>query len=97
MIRSIFTAAALSLLAAPAFAGTIFTAELSSPATKSTIVVDGKVWACAGTVCSAELERKKPTVATCKKVAKEAGAVVALKTSKAALSDAELTACNGKK
>jgi hypothetical protein len=93
MLRSLLTAGAFALLAAPAFAGTQFTVQFAEPVGKATISADGTVWACNGNACSTELNRKKPTVATCKKLARQAGAVVGFSTAKAALTEAELAAC----
>jgi hypothetical protein len=96
MLRSLLTAAAFAALATPAFAGTVFSVQFAEPVGKPTLSADSKVWACDGATCKAELDRKKPTVGTCKKLAKQAGkAVVAFTTPKASLSDTELAACAG--
>lgn len=93
MLRSLLTAGAFALLATPAFAGTVFTAQFAEPVGKATLSADSTVWTCDGNTCRAELNRKKPTVGTCKKLAKQAGKVVALTTPKGALSETELAAC----
>ncbi len=93
MLRSLLTAGAFAFLAAPAFAGTMFTVQFAEPVGKATISAESTVWACDGNTCRTELERKKPTVGTCKKLSKAAGKVVGLATPKASLTEAELTAC----
>jgi hypothetical protein len=97
MIRTALIAAGFAMLAAPAFAGTLFTVEFAAPAAKDKIVAEDAVWTCSGAVCTADLSRKKPTVATCKKLVKAAGTVKALRTAKAELPAEAVAACNGGK
>jgi hypothetical protein len=94
MLRSIFAAAAFGLIAAPAFASNAYTFETVKPVTETHIVAESVVWSCAGTTCTAELDRKAPTVRICKKIVKQVGAISALRNTKSELTAEQLAACN---
>jgi hypothetical protein len=94
MLRSILAAAAFAAIAAPAFAGNAYTFETVNPVSEKRIVAESVVWSCAGTTCSAELDRKAPTVRICKKIAKEVGEVAALRNTTSELTAEQLAECN---
>jgi hypothetical protein len=94
MLRSAIAAVAFAALAAPAFASTTYTFESANPVTDKRVVAESIVWSCAGTTCTAELDRKAPTVRICKQIAKQVGEVKALSTAKASLTAEQLAECN---
>lgn len=95
MLRTALLAAAALGLAAPALAGTDFTANLETPKEERVEFVANKaIWVCQGDVCSAELDRRKPTVRTCKKVVEEIGRLVAFTSERGELTAEELERCN---
>lgn len=94
MLRSAIAAAAFAAIAAPAFASNSYTFETVNPVSEKRIVAESVVWSCEGTTCVAELDRKKPTVRICKKIAKEVGEVAALRNTKSELTADELVECN---
>jgi len=99
MIRTLtFSAAAIALAGVAAAASanaTTFTLKLETPKTEAQqIVVDGNLWSCEGDTCSATLNRKKATVRTCQKAAREIGAFVSFENENGALSEAQLNKCN---
>lgn len=94
MLRSILAAAAFAAIAAPAFASNSYTFETVNPVSEKRVVAESVVWSCAGTTCSAELDRKAPTVRICKKIAKEVGEVAALRNTTSELTAEQLAECN---
>ena len=94
MLRSILAAAAFAAIAAPAFASNSYTFETVNPLSEKRIVAESVVWSCAGTTCTAELDRKAPTVRICKKIAKEVGQLAALRNAKSELTAEQLAECN---
>ena len=99
MIRTLaFSAAALVFAGAAAAASanaTTFTLKLDTPkAEAQQIVVDGYLWSCEGDTCSATLNRKKATVRTCQKVAREIGSFASFENENGALDTAQLDKCN---
>ena len=94
MLRSALAAAAFAALAAPAFASSSYTFETVNPVKDKRIVAESVVWTCAGTTCTAELDRKAPTVRICKKIAKEVGEISALRNTKSELTAEQLAECN---
>ena len=94
MLRSIAAAAAFAAIAAPAFASNSYTFETVNPVSSKRIVAESVVWSCEGTKCSAELDRKAPTVRICKKIAKQVGELTALRNTKSELTADELAECN---
>jgi hypothetical protein len=94
MLRSIAAAAAFAAIAAPAFASNSYTFETVNPVSSKRIVAESVVWSCEGTKCSAELDRKAPTVRICKKIAKQVGELTALRNTKSELTAEELAECN---
>lgn len=97
MHRSSLLAAAAGLFAAPALAGTLFTAKLAEPVDGRTDFIANKaVWVCEGETCTAELSRKSPTVRTCKEVSEEIGVLASFESEKGALDADDLAECNTK-
>lgn len=99
MIRTLaFSAVAFAFAGAAAASSanaTAFTLKLETPkAEAQQIVVDGYLWDCEGDTCSATLNRKKATVRTCQKAAREIGTFVSFGNENGALSDAQLEKCN---
>lgn len=94
MLRSAIAALAFAGLALPAFASNSYTFETAEPVSAKRVIAESVVWSCDGTVCSAELKRKKPTVRICKKIVKEVGEVTSLRNTEAELSAEELAECN---
>lgn len=94
MLRSILAAAAFAAIAAPAFASNAYIFETVNPLSEKRIVAESVVWSCAGTTCTAELDRKAPTVRICKKIAKEVGELAALRNTKSELTAEQLAECN---
>lgn len=94
MLRSALAAAAFAAIAAPAFAGNSYTFETVTPVSEKRIVAESVVWSCEGTTCSAELDRKAPTVRICKKIVKEVGQLTALRNTKSELTAEQLVECN---
>lgn len=94
MLRSVLAAAAFAAIAAPAFASNSYTFETANPVSSKRIVAESVVWSCEGTKCSAELDRKAPTVRICKKIAKQVGELTALRNTKSELTADELAECN---
>ncbi|MEL6752839.1 MAG: hypothetical protein AAFO57_02335 [Pseudomonadota bacterium] len=95
MIRTVLIGAAALAFAAPALAGTAFTADLAEPvAERTTFVANSAVWICEGETCVAELDRRNPTVRSCKKVAEEIGKLASFESERGALDEGELERCN---
>lgn len=99
MIRTLaFSALALGLTGAAAASSanaTAFTLKLETPKTETQqIVADGNLWSCEGDTCTATLNRKKATVRTCQKVAKEIGSFVSFESANNALSESQVGKCN---
>jgi hypothetical protein len=92
--RSLFVAASFAVLAAPAFAGNTFTFETAQPVAEKRVSADGTVWSCDGSVCRGELDRKAPSVSSCKKIAKKAGEVTSYSSKNGTLSPEQIAACN---
>lgn len=92
MLRSALLGVAFLGLAAPAFA-TSFTFETAKPVDEVRITVIGTVWTCHDTVCKGDMNRKKVTLADCKKIAKKAGEITTFKNDKSELSAEEIEAC----
>lgn len=69
-------------------------AEFAAPFERaSDVVIDGKVWSCAGTACTARGDDPRPAIA-CRKVARKLGAVTRFATPRSELNAAELASCN---
>ncbi|MBK8196916.1 MAG: hypothetical protein IPK75_01005 [Acidobacteria bacterium] len=94
MLRSIIATAAFAVLAVPAFASSSYTFETVNPVKDKRVVAESVVWSCEGTTCTAELDRKAPTVRICKKIAKEVGELSALRNTSSELTAEELAECN---
>jgi len=94
MLRSALTAAAFTLVAAPAFASNSYTFETVNPVSDKRIVAESVVWSCEDSTCIAELDRKKPTVRICKKIVKEVGELTALRNTSSELTAEEIAECN---
>ncbi len=95
MLRSALLAAAMTSLAAPAFAGTSFTAKIEVPNQETSMYIAEKaLWKCQGDTCIAELERRSASVKTCKRVAKEMGRLAAFASETRELTAKEIEKCN---
>lgn len=94
MLRSVLTAAAFAVIAAPAFASNAYTFETVNPVSQKRVIAESVVWSCEGTVCRGELDRKAPSVRVCKKIVKEVGEVTALRNSKSELTAEQIAECN---
>lgn len=95
MIRTCIIAAATLGLAAPALAGTAFTADLAEPvAERTTFIANSAVWTCEGATCVAELDRRTPSVRSCKQVAEEIGTLASFKSERGELAADKLERCN---
>ena len=57
------------------------------------VIVDGRVWSCSGTACTAPGDDPRPAVA-CRKLARKLGPVTRFATSRSELDAAGLAACN---
>ena len=83
------------LVASPATAqsGTI-RAELAAPLERGRqVIINGTVWNCSGTVCTARGDEARPAVA-CRKLARKVGPIARFVTPQAELDAAGLAACN---
>ena len=77
-----------------AAAVSIVIAEFSAPFERaSEVVIDGKLWSCAGTACTARGDDPRPAIA-CRKVARKLGPVTRFVTPRSELDAAALSACN---
>jgi len=94
MLRSTLALASVFIFAGPALAST-FTVETAAPISKYVrIIAEKAVWSCENTPCVAELDRKKVSVRSCKKIANRVGEITAFKNAVSALSAEEITTCN---
>ena len=95
MIRSLILTSVVALSAAPAIAGTSFTAKLATPAEKGAeFIAEKAIWSCSADTCTAELSRRSVTVRTCKKVAEEIGVLADFSNGEESLDEADLAECN---
>ncbi len=95
MLRFVSTAILSTMIAAPAFASTPFTATLETPkAERERITAYDAIWICEGDTCQADLNRSTVTVRLCKKVVEEIGAVTAFTSPEGGLTEEELETCN---
>lgn len=95
MTRALILSAMALCLSGPAFAGTSFTAERATATNQTVKYVAAKtLWSCQDSVCTADLQRKKVDVATCKKLVRQIGKVQAFSTDRSELSERQLKACN---
>ena len=87
-------AAGLALVVASPTLAQGLRAEFAAPFERaSEIVIDGKVWSCAGNACTARGDDPRPAVA-CRKVARKLGPVTRFATARSELDAAGLAACN---
>lgn len=94
MLRSTLALASVFIFAGPAIAAT-FTVEAAAPiAEGATIIAEKAVWSCEGTICVANLDRKKVSVRSCKRIAKRVGEIKAFSNAKSALTAEEIATCN---
>ena len=96
MIRLPHLIAGLALVAAsPALAqGAGLRAEFAAPFERaSDVVIDGKVWSCTGTACTARGDDPRPAIA-CRKLARKLGPVTRFATPRSELDAAGLASCN---
>ena len=69
-------------------------AEFATPFEQSTeVVVDGRMWSCGGTVCTAQTSDPRPAVA-CRKLARKVGTITRFSTAQTDLNAAGLATCN---
>ncbi|GAB5459692.1 MAG: hypothetical protein Hens3KO_27220 [Henriciella sp.] len=95
MTRALILSAMALCLSGPALAGTSFTAEREIPISQTQKYVAAKaLWSCHNTVCKADLNHKKATVSTCKKLVRQIGKVQTFSTDTGALSEKQIKACN---
>ena len=95
MLRSLTIAAIAATAAAPALAGTVFTATLETPvAERERLVASKALWTCEGETCTAELKRKTVTVRACKRLAKEIGTLADFSNGEESLDETDLASCN---
>ena len=57
------------------------------------VIVDGRLWSCSGTACTAQGDDARPAVA-CRKLARKLGPVTRFATSQSELNAAGLASCN---
>lgn len=98
MIRSALAALVLtSAMAAPAFAESrTYEARLVAPvAAPTSFIAGGAVWRCADTTCRASRDSGGMTMAGCRRVVREVGAVASFGSDAAPYSAERLAACNG--
>ncbi len=87
-------AAAMATAAPVAAQGSTLRAEFAAPFERATqVVVDGRMWSCSGTACTARGDDPRPAVA-CRKLARKLGPVARFATPSAELDEAGLAACN---
>jgi hypothetical protein len=95
-VRDFRYLSALAVLAAsPALAQapTMRAEFASSQDANREVIVDGRLWNCAGTACTAQGEDARPAIA-CRKLARKLGPVARFATSQSELNAAGLAACN---
>jgi len=69
-------------------------AEFAAPFERaSEVVIDGKLWLCAGTACTARGDDPRPAVA-CRKLARKLGPITRFATPRSELDQAGLASCN---
>ena len=98
MTRTPFAAAALIAAVAagvPALAQpTALRAEFAAPfGDPSQVIVDGRMWSCAGSVCTSAADDPRPEIA-CRKLARKVGPVSRFTTPRGDLDSDGLAACN---
>jgi len=67
---------------------------LSTPTTRDHVIFDGAVWRCKSDVCRSPQVKSLPPLRSCKRLARELGAVTAFGYRGVVLSDAQLADCN---
>jgi hypothetical protein len=94
MIRLLVAAAVLAAAVPAAAQANTLRAEFAVPFERTTqVVVDGRVWSCAGTACTSPRADPRPAVA-CRKLARKVGPVTRFATPQADLDAAGLATCN---
>ena len=91
--RYLSALAALAATPALAQAPTMRAEFANSQDANREVIVDGRLWSCAGTACTAQGEDARPAVA-CRKLARKLGPVARFATSQSELNAAGLAACN---
>lgn len=71
-----------------------YTAELSKPATRNTVVAGGVAWSCKGTKCVAPKGNSRP-LRICRELQKEHGDIAAFTAKGEQLAEEALAKCNG--
>ena len=85
----LLAAAAPALAQAPTMRAEFATA----PDGNREVIVDGRLWSCSGTACTAQGADPRPAVA-CRKLARKLGPVARFATAQSELDAAGLAACN---
>ncbi|MFA6219650.1 MAG: hypothetical protein WC692_07695 [Erythrobacter sp.] len=86
--------AALAPAPAAAASEPFYTAELSKPAEKDTVIAGGVAWSCKGTKCVAPKGNSRP-LRMCRELQKENGDIAGFTTRGETLAEDELAKCNG--
>lgn len=91
----LLAALAAMAVASPALAqASGLRAEFAAPFERaSEVAIDGKLWSCTGTACTARGDDPRPAVA-CRKLARKLGPVTRFATARSELDAAGLAACN---
>jgi hypothetical protein len=85
----LLAAAAPALAQAPTMRAELATAQDGT----REVIVDGRLWSCSGTACTAQGADPRPAVA-CRKLARKLGPVARFATAQSELDAAGLAACN---
>ena len=73
---------------------TAMRAEFAAPfTTHAEVIVDGRIWSCAGMACTTPTNDPRPAIA-CRKLARKLGPVVRFSAPRGELDTAGLAACN---
>lgn len=89
-----FGAAITPTPAAAAASEPFYTAELSKPADKGTVIAGGVAWSCKGTKCVAPKGNSRP-LRVCRELQKEHGDIAGFTARGEALAEDALAKCNG--
>jgi hypothetical protein len=93
-VAPLLAAVVLAALAPAAAQAAPLRAEFAAPFERATeVIVDGRMWSCAGNACTSQRDDPRPAVA-CRKLARKVGPVTRFGTADAALDEAGLASCN---
>jgi hypothetical protein len=94
-MRTIILAAALAAFAAPAFAGSQWTATPVQPSSKTGFAAGSVVWDCDSTGCRSTSDTSDADqLSACRGVAREVGALSSFAGANGPFNPARLTSCN---